>query len=142
MVQGPGYGLTFLYYFAITAVIAILLGHQGTGVSWQDPALYKISVPFALLVASIGAYINQNTLLSIPLPKQSARVTKVQALKTLLDRMGYAELEDDEGIQIYRRTGLAKYLSGDLFVQVENKEILISGRSSMLNQIEKQLGDS
>ena len=69
MIQGPGYGLTFLYYFAITSSISIILGHQ-EGIAWEDPSLYKLAVPFGLLAASIGAYVNHNTVVTVPVKQK------------------------------------------------------------------------
>jgi hypothetical protein len=138
MIQGPGYGLTFLYYFAITSVIALVLGHQSVGLGWQDPALYNIAVPFALLAGSIGAYVNQNILVTIPTPKKSATMQQLQAF---LQTMGYERIEDNAAVTTYRRSGLAKLLSGRVFVQVEPWQILLSGRATVVHAIEKHLAD-
>ncbi len=136
MIQGPGYGLTFLYYFAITAVIGLVLGHQGTGIGWQDPLLYRVAVPFALFAASIGAYINHNTLVTIPTNQQSATAKQLQ---TILQQRGYEAIDSDAGVTTYSRSGLSRFLAGQVFVQVEPKQIMLSGRAKMVQMLEKQM---
>ncbi|MBE9032797.1 hypothetical protein IQ266_23960 [filamentous cyanobacterium LEGE 11480] len=137
MIKGPGYGLTFLYYFALTSALSIVLAHQ-EGVAWSDPALYKLAVPFGLLAASIGAYINQNTLVTIPVKKNGA---KTKQLNESLENKGYAKVANRDGVAAYSRSGLAKLLSGPIFVQIEPRQIMISGRATTVRSIEKQLTD-
>lgn len=136
MIQGPGYAVTFLYYFVITAVIGLVLGHQGMEIGWRDPLLYRVAVPFALFAASIGAYINHNTLMTIPTNKQSATAKQLQ---TILQNRGYEVIDSELGVTTYSRAGLSKFLAGQVFVQIEPRQILLSGRAKLLQAIEKQL---
>jgi hypothetical protein len=147
MIQGPGYALTFLYYFSITVVLVTIAGVQGLGYGWQDRELYQVAVPFALFVGSIGAYFNQSTTLTIAFQQKSAFQKQLQ---TALQDLGYANISAAEtsdrttggianGAIVYQRPGLSKFLSGQIFVQLDNKQVMISGRASLINRLEKRL---
>jgi hypothetical protein len=136
MIQGPGYALTFLYYFSITIVLVGLVGTQGLGYGWDDRALYQVAVPFALLVGSIGAYFNQSITLTIP---HQSPATCQKQLQDHLQTLGYTETIQVETTTVYSRPGLSKWLSGKVFLQLEPKQAMISGRSGTINRLEKLL---
>lgn len=139
MMQGPGYALTFLYYFSATAALVILTGIQGLGYGFNDRDLYQVAVPFALLVGSIGAYFNQNVTLTIPFKHKQSFQKQLQAM---LQDLGYTEsiqLDGSDSLVAYNRPGISKLLAGKIFIQLESKQVMISGRASLVNRLEKRL---
>jgi hypothetical protein len=73
--SGPGYTLTFLYYFCLTCLIALLVGSQGLRLAWNDRNLYQAAIAVGLLIASITAYWNHTVVVMLPVsqPTQFSR---------------------------------------------------------------------
>ncbi|MBE9112868.1 hypothetical protein IQ273_26125 [Nodosilinea sp. LEGE 07298] len=139
--SGPGFGLTFLYYFSGTALVTALLATKtlGIGLDTGLPNLYGTA--FGAVGGLMGALINRSTTLELPI---SSRKTFRRELDAALAEMGYTEdgnAESDD-ILVYRRPFLRQLLSGRVYVLIGEKQAQISSRAIHMGGIRKRLEDS
>ncbi len=136
--SGPGFGLTFLYYFSGTALVTALLAVKtlGIGLDTGLPNLYGTA--FGAVGGLMGAVVNRSTTLVLPI---SSRKTFKRELDAALAEMGYTE--DDaaalDGILVYRRPFLRQLLSGRVYVLIGEKQAQISSRAIHMGGIKKRL---
>jgi hypothetical protein len=136
--HGPGFGLTFLYYFSGTALVATLLASKSLGLSLDTGIPTQFGVLLGVIGGILGALVNRSTTLEVPL---SSKKKFKQQLDTLLAEMGYTEDETSrtDGILVYRRSSLRQLLSGRVYVQLGPKQAAINSRVTHIRRIKKQL---
>lgn len=138
--SGPGFGLTFLYYFSGTAVVTALLAVKtlGIGLDTGLPNLY--GTMFGAVGGLMGALANRSTTLEIPV---SSRKTFKRELDAALAEMGYTEdIEaSQDGVLVYRRPFLRQLLSGRIYVLLSEKQAQISSRALHMRGVKKRLED-
>ncbi|WP_035987815.1 hypothetical protein [Leptolyngbya sp. KIOST-1] len=136
--SGPGFGLTFLYYFAGTAVVTALLAVKtlGVGLDTGLPNLYGTLL--GAVGGLTGALVNRSTTLELPI---SSRKTFKRELDAALAEMGYTEDQTAqlEGILVYRRPFVRQLLSGRIYVLIGEKQAQISSRVIHMGGIKKRL---
>lgn len=136
--SGPGFGLTFLYYFSGTALVTALLATQtlGIGLDTGLPNLY--GTLFGAVGGLLGALVNRSTTLELPI---SSRKTFKRELDAALVEMGYTEDSDANvnPILIYRRPFVRQLLSGRVYVLIGEKQVQISSRAVHMGGIRKRL---
>ncbi|MGB3137585.1 MAG: hypothetical protein WBG38_10265 [Nodosilinea sp.] len=137
--SGPGFGLTFLYYFSGTALVTALLAVKtlGIGLDTGLPNLY--GTMFGAVGGLTGAMINRSTTLEVPI---SSRKTFKRELDAALVEMGYTEDTDaalDNGVLVYRRPFLRQLLSGRVYVLLKESQAQISSRAVHMGGVKKRL---
>lgn len=139
--SGPGFGLTFLYYFSGTALVTALLAVKslGLGVDTGLPNLY--GTLFGTVGGLIGAFVNRSATLTMPI---NSRKTFKRELDAALADMGYTEDTEAnlEDIVVYRRPFVRQLLSGRVYVLLSEKQAQISSRAVHVGGIKKRLGAS
>ncbi|MBE9157282.1 hypothetical protein IQ265_10675 [Nodosilinea sp. LEGE 06152] len=136
--SGPGFGLTFLYYFSGTALVTALLATKtlGIGLDTGLPNLYGTA--FGAVGGLLGALVNRSTTLALPI---SSRKTFKRELDAALAEMGYTEDSDAnlDSILVYRRPLVRQLLSGRVYVLIGEKQAQISSRAIHMGGIRKRL---
>lgn len=139
--SGPGFGLTFLYYFSGTALVTALLAVKslGLGLDTGLPNLY--GTLFGTVGGLMGAFVNRSTTLTLPV---NSRKTFKRELDAALADMGYTEDAEAniEGILVYRRPFVRQLLSGRVYVLLGEKQAQISSRAVHMGGIKKRLETS
>lgn len=139
--SGPGFGLTFLYYFSGTALVTALLATQtlNIGLDTGLPNLY--GTLFGVVGGLMGALVNRSTTLEIPI---SSRKTFKRELDAALAEMGYTEDTDAalEGVLVYRRPFIRQLLSGRVYVLLSESQAQISSRAIHMSGVKKRLAAS
>ncbi|MBD1915936.1 MULTISPECIES: hypothetical protein [Cyanophyceae] len=138
MPSGPGFGLTFLYYFSGTALVTALLAVKSLGIGLDTglPNLY--GTLFGTVGGLLGAFVNRSTTLTLPI---NSRKTFKRELDAALAEMGYTEDTEAnlEGILAYRRPFVRQLLSGRVYVLLSEKKAQISSRAVHMGGIKKRL---
>lgn len=136
MRSGPGFLVTFLYYFVTTSLIAALVIAQQTGGSITSGEIYRSGILAGLLAGGIGAYFNRSVTFSVPVKNQK-KFTR--SLVQTLTEMGFRETEKLEDCTLYEKPNMAGMFAGKLLVQVEPETATISGRSRIINSLRKKI---
>ncbi|OKH45946.1 hypothetical protein NIES30_18630 [Phormidium tenue NIES-30] len=138
MPSGPGFGLTFLYYFSGTALVTALLAVKslGLGLDTGLPNLY--GALFGTVGGFMGAFVNRSTTLTLPV---NSRKTFKRELDAALAEMGYTEDGEPslDGVLVYRRPFVRQLLSGRVYVLLGEKQAQISSRVIHMSGIKKRL---
>ncbi|MBD2232159.1 hypothetical protein [Phormidium tenue] len=136
--SGPGFGLTFLYYFSGTALVTALLAVKslGLGLDTGLPNLY--GALFGTVGGFMGAFVNRSTTLTLPV---NSRKTFKRELDAALAEMGYTEDGEPslDGVLVYRRPFVRQLLSGRVYVLLGEKQAQISSRVIHMSGIKKRL---
>lgn len=132
--MGPGYMPTFLYYFVITTFIVVFVVLQG-GEELQIANPFQIGMFCGLAAGFLGARFNSSQTVSLPVKNKGA--FQKQLLNTLND-WGYQETSELNGFTVYERSGLSKFFSGKIFVQLDKNTATIAGRASKIRPLQKQ----
>lgn len=133
---GPGFSITFLYYFSGSVLAATLLASKSSiyGLGATVPGQLPLIV--GLLGGFLGGFFNHTMTLEIPIPSRKAFL---QLLETTLEPMGYELAEEVDGIKIYRRPALRQLFSGKVYVEVQDKRAILSSRAVHIRALRKQL---
>jgi hypothetical protein len=136
--QGPGFGVTFLYYFVGSALVTTLMATQTLGIGLETGQANPFGLLFGVIGGLVGASFNRSSTLTLTCPNQK---TFKQQLTNILAEMGYSEVPDarDDGILIYQRTGLSGRFSGKIYVLIEGKTANLGSRVSHLRRLRQQL---
>lgn len=136
--QGPGFGLTFLYYFVGTALVTALLATQTLGVGLETGVPNRFGLVFGVIGGLVGASLNRSSTLTLTCPSQK---TFKQQLTNILAEMGYSEMPDarTDGILVFQRSALRQAFSGRVYVLMEGKQAHLSSRTSHLRRLRQQL---
>jgi hypothetical protein len=134
--EGPGIGLTFLYYFAGSAAIGTLLASQilhiglGTGIPNQ------LGVLVGLLGGGVGTYFNRTLSLEVPMRGRKALLNR---LNPILADMGYILAEDSEDGLTYQRSQLRGLFSGKIYVYWQERTATLISRAVHIRALKKRL---
>lgn len=136
--EGPGFGLTFLYYFSGVALVTTFLAVKTLGVSLDTGIPNQFGLVFGALGGILGATFNRSITLDIPI---SSKKAFKQNLEAVLSDMGYTEDSNAnlEGILVYRRSPIRQLFSGKVYVLMDNKKAHISSRASHIRGIKRKL---
>ncbi|HIK46448.1 MAG TPA: hypothetical protein IGR64_16435 [Leptolyngbyaceae cyanobacterium M65_K2018_010] len=135
---GPGFGVTFLYYFLGTALVTTLLARQTLGVALDTGVPTQLGLLCGGVGGMLGALVNRSRTLVLACPSQK----KFQLqLTTLLAEMGYSPAleEAPDGLLVYQRSALGQWLSGKVYVQIEGNRAHIRSRATHLRRLQKRL---
>ena len=136
--QGPGFGLTFLYYFVGTALITALLATQVLDVGRDTGSPNQFGLLVGAIGGLVGASLNRSSTLTLTCPSQK---TFKQQLTNILADMGYQEVPDarDDGVLVFQRAALRQVFSGRVYVLIEGKTAHLSSRTSHIRRLRQQL---
>jgi len=135
MQYGPGSAATFLYYFSSTALVFTLVTatslHTGMNGLPQQVGLLG-----GLTGGLIGAYFNRTITFTLDTNGKDAPFTQLtQSLKA----MGYEQTSEDDGILTFERRGLSRFVSGKLFVHLEETRATIASRATHIRALKRLL---
>ena len=133
---GPGALATFLYYFSSTAVVFTLVSMRSLDIGLSSGLPQQFGLLGGVVGGLIGMYFNRTITLSVPVKSEKAFFKN---LDTILSQMGYKQSAQDDTVRTYERTGLSKFLSGRVYVQVEKDEAAIASRSIQIQALKKLL---
>jgi hypothetical protein len=148
MMKGPGFVPTFLYYFVGSSFIALfVLSQAATGTDAGGSALgnpWPVAILFGLLSGGVGGWLNSHTTLELPVNNKGGFVKRLEAA---LAAKGLAAMPRDaadkagipDDVTVYQRTGWTQRLAGRVFVEYDKKTAIVSGRSTLIKAIQKQM---
>jgi hypothetical protein len=137
---GPGFGLTFLYYFSGIALVTTLLAVKTLGVSLDTGIPNQFGLIFGAVGGLLGAAFNRSMTLRVPF---TSKKVFQQRLNTILNDMGYSEDSNAnlEGVDVYRRPLVSQLFSGKIYILLDDKQAQISSRASHVRSIKRKLSD-
>ncbi len=133
---GPGFALTFLYYFSGSALVAMVLAVK------SSPYGLSTGVPgqLALIVGAVGGFLggffNHTMMLEVPFTNRKAFVKSLEAVLTPL---GYELAEEVDKVQVYRRSSLRQLFSGSIYVEIQQQRAVLSSRAMTIRVLRKRL---
>ncbi|MGF1570042.1 MAG: hypothetical protein ACFCVD_18560 [Nodosilinea sp.] len=138
---GPGFGLTFLYYFSGTALVTTLLAVKTLGIGLETGFPNQFGLLFGAIGGLLGATVNRSTTLELPFSSQKKFRQKLEAV---LAEMGYSEDTDVplEGILVYRRPFLRQLFSGKVYVLLGHKQATLRSRVMHIQRVKRKLSHS
>ena len=136
MLQGPGFLVTFLYYFSCTIVIVVLVTSQGLGVSLDAALPYQLGSLLGLIAGVIGATVNRSVTLSTSFNNKQLFL---HSLNEILSEMGFEESTPREDYLIYQKSSFRTLFSGKILVHLNQNSVTIIGRSSNITQLSQKL---
>ena len=140
---GPGFASTFLYYFVTTTIIMTAIALRATGLSLDSGFPQQFGLIAGLLGGLAGGYFNRTTTFSVASAKPAKLLTTLQ---DILNEMGYELSEDsdrlDDNISLYQRSGLSAFFSGNVFLQIEDRQVTVAARSMSLKRIQSALEEA
>lgn len=136
---GPGFLPTFLYYFTSTAVIFALVASQALGISLQSTVPQQIGAVGGLVAGLLGAALNRTVALTVPVQNQQALLGELNQALALMGYRQQAALENN--VLVYERSGLSRFLSGKVFVQLEAETVTIASRAIQVKAIRRRVAD-
>lgn len=139
MQSGPGFVPTFLYYFVGTTFIVAFVVSKGLDTSELTGSMgnpLQVGILFGCIAGGLGAYLNSHDSVELPVKNRGAFSQK---LNDTLTAMGYSDVEEVDAIKVYKRPFPSSLFSGKVFVAVDNKQAIISGRSSSIRKLQKRL---
>ena len=136
MQAGSGFLTTFIYYFATTAIVITIAVSQRTDLEISTGIPQQIGALAGALTGLIGVYFNRSVAIVVPFLEKGKFLAE---LETLLTPMGYQLQAEGNGVRVYARSGINKWLSGQIFVKFEGQEATIASRAVHMRQIEPQI---
>ena len=133
---GPGFGFTFLYYFAGIGLITTLLMAQSLHVSLESGFPAQLGIGVGLVGGLIAAYFNQTLSLEVPF---KGKKQFLRSLSQVLSEMGYTQVAETEGVLIYQRSPLRQLFSGKVYVQLNKQNALIFSRAAHIRSLRRRL---
>lgn len=135
---GPGFGLTFLYYFCGTALVTTLLAVKTLGIGLDTGLPNQLGLVFGAAGGGLGALINRSSTIEVPFSSPKKFKAKLDAA---LADMGYTEdrTADLDGVLVYRRSFLRQLLSGKIYVLLQAKQAQISSRIVHVQRLKRRL---
>jgi hypothetical protein len=136
--EGPGFGLTFLYYFSGIALVTTFLAVKTLGVGLETGIPNQFGLAFGAIGGVLGATFNRSKILNVPFKSKKVFDRKLDAALTA---MGYTEDPNAnlEGIQVYRRSTIRQLFSGKIYVLVDDQQARISSRASHIRGLRRKL---
>lgn len=140
MRYGPGFGSTFLYYFVTTTIIMTAVALRATPLSLESGMPQACGAIMGLLGGLLGGYLNRTTTFTVASTKPAKTVA---TLKAILADMGYELSEESDQLEgdilLYQRSGLRALLSGNVFLDLEKRQVTVAARASSLKSIQLKL---
>jgi hypothetical protein len=159
MPAGPGFTLTFLYYFVSSALLGTFAASQALGIGLSTRIPFQIGVVLGVIVGGVGAYFNRSVTIELPI---QGRKQFINRLSQILIQMGFepqaepelgpiaepeTELEakpeaketDLDGITIYEKSILGTLLSGSVYVKLGSETATVMSRAATIRRLEKVL---
>jgi hypothetical protein len=133
---GPGFWPTFLYYFGSTALVFSLVTAKALGLSIGSSFPQQMGLMGGLVAGLIGGYFNRTMTLTVPAKDKKAVTQKLEAILT---QNGYHQQDEVDGVVVYERSKLSKFLSGRVFVQFEPDTVTIASRAAQIQTLKKQI---
>ncbi|PSN14131.1 hypothetical protein C7271_21925 [filamentous cyanobacterium CCP5] len=135
--RGPGWGMTFLYYFSSTALVTTFLALKTLDVSLDTGIPNQLGLVAGLVGGSLGAYVNHNKTIEIPYKNSKGFLKRLEGI---LADMGYTQDPDVKAdFNAYRRPLLRQLFSGRIYVQCLGDRAVIAGRSLQLKALKNRL---
>jgi hypothetical protein len=145
---GPGIGLTFLYYFSMTAAIVVFLGSRSSHLTFTSPQLHQYGIVAGLIAGLLGVFVNRSVTMDIRFedPAQFR-----QRLTQKLTELGFEQELDDldtednpapeaENIYLtYLRSGLAGWIVGRIYVIISDHSAKISSRAINIRRLRQHI---
>lgn len=138
---GPGFALTFLYYFALATLIVGIATMEVLHVGAKSALPYQYGIAFALPFGLINAWTKRSKTLSLTVKNRGSFNKKLKAVLSELnfELSGDPEIEDGTTYQTFRKPGVAGWLAGEIYVAIAGNEAVISSRSSLIKKLEPKL---
>lgn len=133
---GPGFLLTFIYYFSSSAILLSFVASKALDVGLGTGLPQQIGFVGGVVVGLIGAALNRTVTLEVPFESRSRFVG---TLEHVLAQLGYSQIEEVDGVTVYARPALAKILSGQLYVKLDDRSATIASRAVNIQTLKKQL---
>jgi hypothetical protein len=133
---GPGFLPTFLYYFTTTSILFTLVASKGMGFSVTSGIPQQLGLVSGLAAGLLGAYFNRSIAFSVPFQSKKKFLAE---LETTLTAMGYQLTSQEDDLRIYARSSLGQWLSGKLYVQLEQTCATIASRAATIRRLRKEL---
>jgi hypothetical protein len=130
--KGPGFAITFIYYFAGSSLIGLLLASQVLHQPLSSGIPSQLALPVGLIGAIAGVYFYGAKTLEIPMRGKKALLNR---LDPVLANMGYQLLEEVDNTRIYQRDGLSGIFSGKVYAYFETQMAIVSSRAVHIRAI-------
>ena len=95
MISGPGFWITFAYYFASTTIIGVLMATQVLGTEFGSALPYQLGLILGLAGGALGGYFNRSQSVSGTVKSQKQFLRE---LETALTALGYEAQGGDRGL--------------------------------------------
>jgi len=160
MPKGPGFMVTFAYYFLATLFLGSFLASRLLHLSLGTAIPYELAALAGLSVGIVGTALNRSEVMELPIA--SPKVFR-NRLGQILQELGFTLIPDDEGtaepatspdsqldravaeaeppVQCYRRSpSLLAFSALEVYVQVGERSAYLMSRVSTLHKIRQKLG--
>jgi len=136
--QGPGAGVTFLYYFVGTALVSALMARQLLHVPLASGIPNQLGSVLGLFGGLIGTYFNANKTLELPMRGQKALMNR---LTPILTDMGYASIDrpDLDKTEVFARDGWSGRFSGKIYITFMGKTAAVNSRAVHIRELAKRV---
>jgi hypothetical protein len=131
---GPRFVPTFLYYFSTTAIVFSLVTIKGMGLGLETGLPQQVGLIGGLVAGLLGGYFNRTMTLTVPVKNKQKFFN---TLNESLSKMGYQQREEMDGVVVYERSALSKFLSGKVFVHIEQDTATIASRAVHIRGLRK-----
>lgn len=136
MNYGPGFVPTFLYYFVSSAILFSFVTNHVLGAGFSTGIPQQAGILAGLLAGLMGGYFNRTLTVELPIQGKKAFLNN---LNDVMTKMGYQQQEDVDGVMVYEKSALAKWLSGKVFVKLEDRKATLASRAVHIWGIKKRL---
>ncbi len=136
MPQGPGFLVTFLYYFSSTTLIVMFVTSKGIGMSLETGLPYQFGILFGLVAGLLGAYFNRSATISVSFRNKK---TFIKTLEQALSEMGFQKKSQLEEFAVYEKSAIRTLFSGKVLVQIDQNSATIIGRSSNIKRLSQRI---
>ena len=134
---GPGFALTFLYYFSGSVLVATFLAVKSFGYGLSTGLPGQLLLIVGAVGGFMGGFFNHTMILQVPFKSRK------QFLKTLvqdtLEPMGYELAEEMDAIKVYRRSTVRQLFSGKIYVEIQRDRAILASRAVHIRRLRKKL---
>ncbi|MEN9234538.1 MAG: hypothetical protein Q6J74_10650 [Gloeomargarita sp. DG02_1_bins_92] len=136
--SGPDGWITFLYYFGLTSLIAIVPMARFWHLDFGQPASYQYALIPGILGGVWGAYWHRSITLEFTGKKPPEMLPK---LEQKLKEMGLTKRQDEGAVHIYAPPAFPALWMGKVRVWVQARSIKIVGRAVHMRELQKWLAE-
>ncbi|RMF28434.1 MAG: hypothetical protein D6756_00165 [Cyanobacteria bacterium J083] len=119
MFQAPGLYITFLYYFACTNLIVLLVTTGGMGMDWHSATPYQLGILCGLFAGILGSWFNRSVKLSTSF-KNKTKFTR--NLQKKLSELGFTQVTKMEEYTLYEKPDLKNLFAGKVMVKIDDND--------------------